>query len=602
MSSSRLTAVRLLLFAALCLTSVAAGGASACGAGDALAGNPAEAEVNRLLGILPALPVSELAAAPGQTTLTIAASITIDQLRDVTIDASPPALQQPGWEAPAHPATMLDTFAPGTAPYEAPGIKPFRFRHFTNEFNIGGWHNHALLEYASTHGFSITNLYALTIDDALAHLPAGTKVMNWSGAVNWDTWMPAHSLTEGRYDTLPARGELADTIISENTFVNARAADFANKMIDMEHSVLDPTTLHSQAWYPSGDTPANQQAFEDAYYGGFANTQIAPIVAARAAGWTNISLYGWQPVARTFFSAGTFVADPSTDWRWNRYGREVYAAADVINPSVYNFYWDNRNVAYVLANIDLNQRMIADEAVQKPVRPYFWNLLHGGGPDWRWWRGQAVRDEDMVAQAALSFFTGIDGEVLWGWSGTTDHTLPTIEVDADVVLEKALPTKDESDASVVFNRYDVLHVVSIAADEATVQVVDKSNPTLLVGAGKPVYTVQVADLQAAVRSGVASVDQFIEGMCMAFFFEEFLHRGELHSDVSSQQQFEQRLPIVRRVSWGQYHVIATYDPRFEEYPGGRTITIDDVDGVAGRSLVLPADGKVRFFLVHDAAR
>jgi hypothetical protein len=66
-----------------------------------------------------------------------------------------------------------------------------------------------------------------------------------------------------------------------------------------------------------------------------------------------------------------------------------YEAVDIVNNSVYCFYWSPHNVAYTLANIDSNMALVNSMSTKKRVRPYYyyWTLLHGGGGGWRWWRG-----------------------------------------------------------------------------------------------------------------------------------------------------------------------------------------------------------------------
>ena len=82
-------------------------------------------------------------------------------------------------------------------------------------------------------------------------------------------------------------------------------------------------------------------------------------------------------------------------------------------------------------------------------------------------------------------------------------------------------------------------------------------------------------------------------------------------DVPSQQQFGERLPIVRRVRLNGVHILVTYDPNiiYGSQPVGETspplagetrdITIDDFDGVVGRTLTLPADEQVRIFILRE---
>ncbi len=68
--------------------------------------------------------------------------------------------------------------------------------------------------------------------------------------------------------------------------------------------------------------------------------------------------------------------------------RQIYnsPALDVIYPSVYNFYWDDANVAYTLAQTDLNLQLVNSEAgaqARPPVllepAPRRWRVAGAGG-------------------------------------------------------------------------------------------------------------------------------------------------------------------------------------------------------------------------------
>ena len=72
-------------------------------------------------------------------------------------------------------------------------------------------------------------------------------------------------------------------------------------------------------------------------------------------------------------------AATGTDHAWNAFGRQIYDVVDIVNNTVYCFYWSPQNVAYTLANIDSNMALVNSLPTKKPVRPYFWTLLHGGG-------------------------------------------------------------------------------------------------------------------------------------------------------------------------------------------------------------------------------
>ena len=250
-------------------------------------------------------------------------------------------------------------------------------------------------------------------------------------------------------------------------------------MLDMEHGLLPPAKLREQAWYPREAGPAEKEAFERRYYEGYTLTYIVPVEVARRAGSRNLSVYGWQPFARTWFGLEKAEVDPATDWAWNTFGKWIYAAVDILNPSVYCFYWSPQNVAYTLANIDLNRKLVESMPVRKPIRPYYWTLLHGGGGGKRWWANQPMPDEDARAMTALGFFTGFDGFDTWNWSGTGNHHRPPpLERDADVMVKEAFECRPEgvgADApGTRFARYDILRVLSDAHGQVRFQRVDKA--------------------------------------------------------------------------------------------------------------------------------
>jgi hypothetical protein len=82
-------------------------------------------------------------------------------------------------------------------------------------------------------------------------------------------------------------------------------------------------------------------------------------------------------------------------------------------------------------------------------------------------------------------------------------------------------------------------------------------------------------------------------------FELLLRRGEVKIDVSAVVQCAKTLPVVRRVKFGQWHVLATYDPNWEADPSPKTIELKNFDGRAGLTVVLPADAQTRIFVLSD---
>ncbi len=384
----------------------------------------AEAELRALTEKVPSFRVITLPEKQGEVFLTKEDSLTVEQLRGLELDGNPPELGSPGRQ---YDRRMTDAFPGTTAPYVAAGIKPFRFRYFNCEFNYGGWHNFAMADYAATRGFNIIYPYTREIQQG-THLPRGTQWLNWGGFVNWNTWFGEHGLPDGRYDLL-LKKDLVQLHLDEGKFDRrsdthqlSQRADCL--MIDMEHPVLSPEELRRQSWYPQNASESESALFEKRYYDGYAQTYISAVRAARKQGWRNVSLYGWAPYGRTWGGLEKSEVDPGSEDAWDSFGKQIYDQVDVINNSVYCFYWSPRNVAYTLANIDVNMALVNSMPIKKPVRPYYWTLLHGGGGGWRWWRGQPLANEETRAMIAMAFFTGIDGFDAWNWSGTDNHHVP----------------------------------------------------------------------------------------------------------------------------------------------------------------------------------
>ena len=587
----------------------------------------AEADAARELAALrvlvPSFRVQSLPTAAGELTLTPEQSLTIEALRGIDLDSDPPVLGSP---PKPYDRRMADTFAPGTAPYIAPEIEPFRLKQFSCEFNYGGWHNFTMTDYASAHGFSILYPYTRTVEEG-THLPTGTKWLTWGGYVDWHTWLGKHDLPDGRYDMLVDR-DLVQMHVDEGVFLRepqptklSQCGDYL--MIDMEHPVLPPPRLRTQGWYPKDAAEAERQAFEKRYYEGYARTYTSAVEAARRQGWHNISIYGWAPYGRTWGGLEKPDVDPGTDHAWNAFGRRIYECVDLINCSVYCFYWSAQNVAYTLANIDSNMAMVNSMPTPKPVRPYFWTLLHGGGAGWRWWRGQPLATEEKRAMIAMAFFTGIDGFDTWNWSGTgSHHVTPALMTKekagkqgagggdyfssgADVMLKDGFELSPEgADAGAAaepFRRYDVVHVLEVEEAEGTVrfQKIRPGTKGAGVGEGQPAFVMPVAELTPHLRIKSEPVAGMVEGMALVKPFEAILRRGEVKIDVPSRKQFKETLPIVRRVKLGPIHVLVTYDPRVVYGGEPRGIVLEDFDGRPGLTLRLPADEQTRIFVLRD---
>ena len=75
-------------------------------------------ELEALRARVPSFRVLSLATTAGEVTIRPEQSLTIEDLRGVDLDVDPPVLGSP---TKPYDRRMADTFAPGTAPYVAPG-------------------------------------------------------------------------------------------------------------------------------------------------------------------------------------------------------------------------------------------------------------------------------------------------------------------------------------------------------------------------------------------------------------------------------------------------------------------------------------------------
>jgi hypothetical protein len=151
------------------------------------------------------------------------------------------------------------------------------------------------------------------------------------------------------------------------------------------------------------------------------------------------------------------------------------------------------------------------------------------------------------------------------------------------------------------DRYDALHLLDI--DEITRSVrFQKIRP------GKknfgwhekyPVFSMAADELSSKLRPHTEAMRAMVEGMALAKPFELLLRRGEVKVDVDARVQWKQRLPLVRRVKHGGFHLMITYDPKVVYGAQPREIVLEDFDGVAGRTLRLPADAETRLFVLRE---
>ncbi|MBN1674712.1 MAG: hypothetical protein JXR37_26950 [Kiritimatiellae bacterium] len=251
---------------------------------------------------------------------------------------------------------------------------------------------------------------------------------------------------------------------------------------------------------------------------------------------------------------------------------------------------------------------------RKPMRPYYMPTLHGGGGgSHRWWKGQPIAHEEMRAMAAMCLFTGVDGLDLWCWSGTGTHHRPEFKAGNRLMLADAFTPRAADGRTEPFRRYDVIHVLGSEKPTQTVrfQKIRTGSKELGIGEAHPEFAMPRAELARHIRPKSAPVAGMIEGLALVKPLEYIVRHGEVKIDVPAQQQFGKRLPVVRRVKLGPLHVLVTFDPnavygtrpKDEQTPSPngrpREIVLENFDGVAGRTLRLPADAQTRVFVLYE---
>ena len=585
-----------------------------------------EAEISRLGDLIPGFQTVKISRKPAEIRLNKSQGFCIEQLRGRQIDRQPPQLKP---LAKDYPEKLKDGFDVGRGPYVPQGISPFRLQFFNCEFNYGGRYNFEMTDYASTHGFKIISLYQPDRQQ-FRHFPDGTKFMHWTTSVNWNSLFRKVEIPVGRFDLLEQR-KTFEKLKVQGKFKFSPPTYEDSLMIDMEHAVLSPASLRKQAWYPSDATEQQKSKFENRYFSGYAKTYTAAVDAAREQGWHEISVYGWAPFGRTWGGLEQPIDDhglTEADEAWQRFGKKIYDDVDVINNSVYCFYWSQKNVAFTLANIDKNIARVQSAHPVKPVRPYYWTLLHGGGGGYRWWREMPLPTEEQRAMTAMAFFTGIDGFDCWNWSATSSHHRPVdllrlataaksngskfnpvdvmigLPFDLTSAARESVPTKLPTvDKAEHFQRYDVVHITGVDIPTKTVrfQKIRPDETSLGLGAGFPTFQTSVAEIDSHAYLRSQPIAAMIEGMALVKPIEFTLHSGTVHIDVPAQKQFRQSLPIVRRVSNGRYHVVITYDPGVIHGGTAREIVLQDFGGVEGLTLTLPADDQTRIFILQQPA-
>ena len=562
--------------------------------------------------VLPDLPIVQLPAS-GTLTLRADQSYTSDDLKGKTLDPHPPALPHPTETTRNNDHT--DTLPVGTGPYVAPGIEPFGLNEFTCEFNYGSRHNYDMIRYMSNHGYAVVHPAGVSRED----LPPTTKTLRWGEIHGWGFPMPG----DGRYQELAEKD--VTKILLDSGGVWPVDQDLA--MLDLEHPVPQPPEkLKEKDWFPK-DKAAQEKLLEK-YYEGAAKTYIAPVEAARQKGWKSVGVYpqpygsGWYALQRSAEAGQSGTPDPKTYQPWLKWGRAMAMACDVLYPDIYHYFWSDKNVGYTLARIDFDLALVNSLPQKKPVRPYYWPVLHGGGEGARWWNQMPVPSEDMRAMAALTLFTGCDGFVVWDYGENNRHLPPPITgVANDKLYQGSIGTevlwanadfqaKDENGQDVTVHRYDSLLILSVdpQSDLVKFRIIKSSGENFdkpsdntqkaLAGQG-PVYQLEKTKMQPLIRPPSDPVSGTVEGLALVKPIEKLLRAGQPKVDVPALDQYVKALPLIRRVQSGNLHLVATYDPGVVHGGQPRTITLENFGGKQGRTATFPADHHTRIFVLQD---
>lgn len=545
-------------------------------------------EIETALKLFPSLKVVSIKGMTGEVNVRKSNGLTSNDLIGVSLQDRPPVLKR-------KLNYGEDSFQ---KPYQAPGIGPFRLNQFNCQFNYGGRNNYEMQDYAATHGFDSIYPFRRTADQ-ISILPAGTKLAHWRGIFKYrDKWWKDQKLPNRRYDLLNQDHFLVKP--SEAPAIASAQVD--SQMLDMEHSPpFGLETLKKQEWYPE----VNQSEFQQRYYDGYANTLTSTIKTYRNRGYKNLGIYGWSPLKRSWHPM--LADEPLSRESWEVFGKQICDSVDVIHNSVYCPYADSRNVAYVLANIDENVRRAQELNNPKPVRPYFWPLISGGGGGDRWWREVPHLNEDQEAMIAMSFFLGIDGLVIWNWSGQSNHHVASFETFMGKSAKRSLMVgspfslNDTAGQTHQFRRYDYLHVQNFQNGVLSFQKIypnEKENDYGL-SSERPVFQAEFKILTPFLRPRSEPVAAIVRAMALVKPFELSIRNGTPQQDFDSREAFRKNLPLYRRVKTGNYHLVITYDPQTIRSGKESKIFVKDFDGNQGIDLVFPADQHPRIYIVSD---
>lgn len=257
-------------------------------------------------------------------------------------------------------------------------------------WNVGGKDHEANDLAAAGHGFGRVALL-----NTFSDYPGRQKEMIVPGRTNpWD------------------KPPFFERIVRRNIAEKAARDIFVH---DIEFPFEENTdALWTNAALRAASGAATPAAFRDAYYREWASWFTLPCRWAKEAfPGTPVGIYGPQPFRRDYWGLagkdarqidGTHKTDAEL-WR------HIAPAVDFCVASVYCFYDDPGSVYYMGANVEENVARMRSYG-SKPVYAYLWLRYHDSNAKLK---GQEVADYLAEAMAALPYFCGARGTVLWGW-------------------------------------------------------------------------------------------------------------------------------------------------------------------------------------------
>ncbi len=291
----------------------------------ALADETVEREIGRLLDRTSNIEVIELPAT-GSVLLDSAVSVTVDKLRNVTIDDNPPTIGT----TPTYPTAMADGVPSGCEPYIAQNVAAFRFNHFHNEWRYAGWYTWEMEDYALAHGFQIGVGYT---NRAPNSLPVANSDMLGVHGFGCGTVVQQHTCVPMVSPMRPSAGISCPRVpssssaaaVGENRFPAQTGVDYA--VLDLEQAPRIRSPKQRFVRSPGIRPAASMPAFEDDYYNGYIDMTLAAAETAKTQGWSSVGIYGWAPFQRIWFGTENigWIRRRSGQWNRLRQGRSTTA-------------------------------------------------------------------------------------------------------------------------------------------------------------------------------------------------------------------------------------------------------------------------------------